>query len=734
MGTQIDIVACKGLHAREAHIHVDSYMKGGTDHELLQGCFMTVCKSTGERRSTRPRVVSGHFGVVSHVDQQILEELAGSHTKPAPGRSYKDPADVKALFRRARLSATPVAWKAALKARKEARKAWEGERLQRAAAGDWECLREVRGQKGVGWDVEFAICQQGDPHECIHRHLQGVYASDRVQPPIEPYNGQVDAFSLEELWAGLKQLKSGKAVGCDLTSKELLLGICHAEGGAVQVLEFFNRVLTTATIPTEWNRPLLVMLPKVAQPRIPKELRPIALGSSVGKLFSRMLLNRCLQRIRLRHPPQCAGVQRQTNDYTFSLVRLFELEREWQGGMAAIKIDISRAFDDVNRDVLLGRLADKLGPGPELQCWKGLLANNDAIITTPFGESLIDMGKGIKHGGVESPAFYGMLMELAARDAEVECGWGDQGRLYPDLECPDTAMFMDDGVLWTQGSAALQQRVTEFSRVLLRFGLKVNIAKCQLYCAPRCPGPHRIQVDGHTLHTSSHLDVMGLRLYVGQSICSLISPLMSRCRSKFWEVRHVLRSTGQLHARVRLMQRIVGASALWCIASVPPDRAAMSMTNSVQLQLLVWLMKLGRRKTETWLQFRQRSFRCTRAVLNNAKCERWSTLWLRRYWQFAGHRARAALLPYPAVSAFLESFRTLRWWQLEKIKPGGIKHKGQHYARLTLLEQSLDGAAGGSWREVAQDRAHWLSREKVWIEKMDLPWSSGRQLSIGSGA
>ncbi|CAE7487330.1 jockey\pol [Symbiodinium sp. CCMP2592] len=537
------------------------------------------------------RVVCKSFGVVSQVDHQVLCDLARTRTKPAPSLSYRDPENVKVLFRRARVSGSAASWKEALKARKVARKHWEEERVLRAAAGDWDCLREVRGNSGTGWQVEFSVAQQDDPHRVIHDHFQEVYRDPRVSPPVTIPTGDVEAFTLDELWTGLKQLKGQKAVGCDLTSKELLVGICNAEGGAEQVLEFYNRVLATASIPEDWNTPLLIMLPKVAQPRLPRELRPIALGSSVGKLFSRLLLNRSLHRIRLLHPPQCAGVHRQTNDYTYTLIRLFELEREWQGGMAAIKVDISRAFDDVDRDVLLTKLESKLGPGAEIQCWKALLANNAAVVSSPFGESTINMSKGIKQGGIESPAFYGMLMELAAHEAAEGSHWGLQGRLYPDLGCPDVAMFMDDGVLWTKGTLELQKRIKDFARTLLGFGLKVNIAKCQLYCSPKCQGPRQIQVDGTVLLAGPHLDIMGLRLSVGQSICSLISPLMTRCRAKFWEVRHVLRSSGPLLARVRLLQRIVGASALWCIASVPPDRAAMSMANSVQLQLLVWLLR-----------------------------------------------------------------------------------------------------------------------------------------------
>eukprot|EP00439_Symbiodinium_sp_Y106_P024669 s5535_g3.t1 len=729
-GQHIDVFASRGLHASGTTVHEDSYMIGGTDHELMQGGFRATWCRRPPRRCTRRRVVCKQIGTIDFIDHVTIAEMAMTHTKPAPSLAYKDPESVKALFRRAKQRGTAVVWKEALKARKAARKEWEVQRLQRAAGGDWTAIREVKGARHEGWDVDFALHQQGDSHENIHKHFAGVYASSRVDPVVEPWKGDVEGFTEEELWAGVKQLKARKSVGKDLTSRELLEGICHAPGGAQHVVEFFNRVLATQNIPKNWNEPLLVMLPKVCRPRSARELRPIALGSSVGKLFSRMLLNRCLHKLRLEFPPQCAGVHRQTNDFTFSLIPLFELEREWQRGMAAVKVDISRAFDDVDRDVLLAKLTEKLGPGPELQCWKGLLANNSATVSTPFGESSIEVGKGIKQGAIESPAFFGMIMEMAVHEAGFEHKWHEHTRLFPDLQCPDAALFMDDGVLWTLGTKGLQQRVSDLAKVLLRYGLRVNLAKCQLYCAPRCPGPPSLNVGDQVLEADDHLSVMGLRLWVGQSVCSLVSPLASRCRAKFWEIRHLLRTPGQLYSRVRVMQRIVGASALWCIASVPPDKAAMSMMNSVQLRLLVWLMRLGRRSGETWMEFRQRAFRSACAVLNNAKCERWSTLWLRRYWQFAGHRARAINLPAPCVSAYFEGFRTLSWWRVEKLRPGGIRHNGQHYARLTLLEQNLDGAAGGDWRAIAGDRVKWRECEQRWIDRMDLAWSSGRQLSL----
>ena len=45
---------------------------------------------------------------------------------------------------------------------------------------------------------------------------------------------------------------------------------------------------------------------------------------------------------------------------------------------------------------------------------------------------------------------------------------------------------------------------------------------------------------------------------------------------------------------------------------------------------------LRRRAEETWLEFRMRGLRAARQILRNAGSERWSTMWLRRHWQYRG--------------------------------------------------------------------------------------------------
>ena len=523
----------------------------------------------------------------------------------------------------------------------------------------------------------------------------------------------------------------GKSVGVDLCSAELLREVAEVPGGFSHLLEFFNRVLTTQVIPPQWNWPVLVMLPKVAHPELARDLRPIAMGSAVSKAFSKLLLGRLSKGLAPTSAAQCAAPGRQTGDYLSALWKLMELSREWGQGFAAAKLDLNKAFDCVSREKLLAKLRPMVSCEAEFVCWQGLLTNVVGILQTPWGSSSLPMNSGIKQGAPESPAMFAHLAECALLEARDEFCWNDQPRVFDGLD-QEEALYMDDGVLWTPTVRLLQQRVQDLQGVLLRYGLTLNLSKCQLYCSPTCVGEHSMTIDGVVLRNAGYLDIMGLRMRVGMTVYELVSPLAARAREKFWELRHILQAKGSVKARVRVMNRIIGATALWCISFIPPDKAAQSMLNTVQLQILVWMLRLGKRSAETWEDYRKRAFRGVRSVLHAAGGERWSTIWATRYWRFAGHRVRGMLRAVPVISSHFEDFRTLSWWRQEQQRPykDRLRHR-QHYPRITNLEMMMNKACGGCpWRTVAHDRHKWRTFEKGWLELADVPWASGRQFSI----
>ena len=475
----------------------------------------------------------------------------------------------------------------------------------------------------------------------------------------ETWRGDIEAFTLDELRIGLGHMKRGKSVGVDGTSVELLQGIVEVPGGEGHLLEYFNRVLTTQEIPSKWNEPLLIMIPKVAAPTLPKHLRPIAMSSAVGKLFARLLLNRALPKICPATYAQCAGKHRQTADYLYTVFRTLELCREWGHPLTMFKLDLEKAFDRLDRPALLHQLEARLGAGAELQCWRGLLRTTRACLQTPWGNSTVSMKRGIKQGSVESPSFFGHITEMVLAMAVASPRWQDHPRVLEGMDAEEM-LFVDDGVLWTRSCCAMKSRVEELVGHLSNFGLSLNPQKCQLYVSKNVKDGDEIQVCDTVIKASKVMEVMGITMYVGITIYDLISPLTSRARAKFWELRHIFRCKSGMKGRVRVLQRVVGATALWCLCSFPPDAAAMSLLNATQLQLMVWLLRFSKKECESWVEYRQRAFRGARSALCNSGVERWSTLWLRRWWSFAGHRVRGMLAPHPVISSLYEDFRQVR--------------------------------------------------------------------------
>ena len=290
-------------------------------------------------------------------------------------------------------------------------------------------------------------------------------------------------------------------------------------------------------------------------------------------------------------------------------------------------------------------------------------------------------------------------------------------------------LYMDDCLLWGRGTQGIEQRIKQFQVLLSEYGLSLNGRKCQLLVSPHWSGPTHVSISGVRVDASSHLEVMGLDMRVGMSMTELIGPLLTRARNKFWANKHLLRSNTSLRQRIHLLERTCGGAALWCVAALPPDRSALGILNACQMQLVFWAMRLGKRLGEGWENFHKRAYRSARSAIHAAGLERWGTTWLRRWWRFSGHRARGQLREAPPISSHLDGFRTLEWWQAEQRRRDGLQH-ARHYPKLMNMERAMDAGALGAWRVVAQDRQLWRAREQGFVDRLDLPWASGRQTQI----
>ena len=321
---------------------------------------------------------------------------------------------------------------------------------------------------------------------------------------------------------------------------------------------------------------------------------------------------------------------------------------------------------------------------------------------------------------MESPAFFGKVIEWAYEEARVAGKWEGDTMAMPGLMV-DGVAFMDDGVLWEGGVDRLRKKVEDLTAALRRWGLSLNHSKSRLYVSPHAVTKPML-IEGTEVKADDHLEVMNIRFKVGATATELMQPVFAMARRKFWAHRHVLIGKGSIKDKLTLFSRVVTNSAPWCSPAIVPDQQALSAANAHLMLMITWMTGSKRKTGEEWLHFHLRSLRAARAVAHQYLKERWSTTWLRRLWGYAGHRARSLVFPRPPASAIVDKYRCRVWWSAQQEDPKGIRHPGRFYPRLYNFETIMDEVCGTQWRQAAEDRTKWKG-----LEDLDVPWASGGQ-------
>ena len=421
--------------------------------------------------------------------------------------------------------------------------------------------------------------RQEDPHDCIHRHFAKIHEGKNVRPFPFPTGSTPRAtdFPIEELRWAISKGKRGKSNGQDGISFELIAAISANAEGEGKFLAWFNRLLHgEEPLPQDWDKAVMVVLPKVSQPEQPRQLRPICLGSSANKIYARMLLERSKPAFVYHGPFQCMGAGRQTIDYIWVVNRLMSLDQEWKKGLFFLKLDIEKAFDNLDRGRFLERLAGKLGNCEELCSWWKLFARTEAELHTPWGSSTVPMRSGIRQGSVESPQVFASVMDWVVKDATEKYGWDAKTDAYEGLEFAELA-FVDDCILWSGSKTRLEKKTAQLIEELALWGLSVNAAKSQAYISPYATERGELRVGNHHVAPSDTLDVMGIPFHVGINWRDALKGIFTRTKNKFWALKHLFRARTPLGGRRRLMQKVLGGTSLWAVGAFIPDQHALGL-------------------------------------------------------------------------------------------------------------------------------------------------------------
>ena len=194
----------------------------------------------------------------------------------------------------------------------------------------------------LGMTVYFKNCQEG-------HMIDPLYTDDEQYSRI---------FNIKELECVLDKAKNGKATGIDYVPYEILK---YNSLGQI-LLEFFQLCFDSGHIPSVWTKAVIVPIPKSPSldNRVPSNYRGLSLLCSPAKLHSSILNRRIVEYLEnnnlLLDEQNGFRANRSCLDHVFVLTNLIRTRLEHNKDTFVAFIDVQKAFDHINSDLLFSKL------------------------------------------------------------------------------------------------------------------------------------------------------------------------------------------------------------------------------------------------------------------------------------------------------------------------------------------------------------------------------------------
>ena len=191
-------------------------------------------------------------------------------------------------------------------------------------------------------------------------HFKEILNRDEPPNPITQGEGDIiggvlqeiktDEPTRDEIRATVKRLQNKKSPGVDSITAELLKA--HVDFATERIHQLTCKVWRHEQIPRDWNRGLIIKLPKKGNLKECKNWRGITLLSIVAKILGKIIIDRIRDGVDCRLRKEQAGYRkgRGTTEQVFILRNIIEQVNEWQATLYLNFIDFEKAFDSIHRE------------------------------------------------------------------------------------------------------------------------------------------------------------------------------------------------------------------------------------------------------------------------------------------------------------------------------------------------------------------------------------------------
>ena len=225
----------------------------------------------------------------------------------------------------------------------------------------------------------------------------------------------------------MKTLKIGKAEGDDQIAPELI-----KYGGRkviVELWKLFKQAWEEESIPEDWKHNIIVPIHKKGNSTECSNYRAICLAQVTLKIYTK-ILERKIRKVtenNMQEEQAAFRSQRQTQDHIFTLRQTTEKLLEYQREAYVAFLDLTAAFDNVNREEIWKAQEERKVPWKLRKVTRSVFQEVKGKIRINGHKSeTFNIDKGLKQGDSLSPLLFILLMDKIIKECNNKSDLNEQ--------------------------------------------------------------------------------------------------------------------------------------------------------------------------------------------------------------------------------------------------------------------------------------------------------------------
>ncbi|BHF68847.1 hypothetical protein SprV_0301188800 [Sparganum proliferum] len=355
---------------------------------------------------------------------------------------------------------------------------------------------EIQGYEDRNELINFSAMKSVEQFRDVLKRPSTISDAAIARLPQVETNVELDLQpSLQETVRAVQQLSSGKAPRSDAIPAEI-----YKHGGP-QLMDhltaLFQEMWRQGEVPQDFKDATIVHLyNRKGNRQLCDNHRNISLLKIAGKIFARILLNHLNNHLEEGLLPESQRRHRGTTDMIFAARQLHQKCQEMRTHLYSTLVDLTKAFDTVNREGLW-KIMQKVGCPERFtqmvsQLHDGMMARvtDNGAVSEAFAVT-----NGVKQGCVLAPTLFSLMFSAMLMDAyrnerphpRIRIAYRTDGhllnqrRMHFQSRVSTTTvhelLFADNCALNTTSEEEMQRSMNLFSAVCENFGLVINTQK-----------------------------------------------------------------------------------------------------------------------------------------------------------------------------------------------------------------------------------------------------------------